>query len=73
MSLIDRATMVSLFVFQQHFPSIFYRFDVIATFRLAETGEMPISAARWRAIPEVTSPLKFLTQIWCNWPLENAL
>jgi hypothetical protein len=61
MSPVDGVTMVSLFVFQRHFPSILCRFDVITAFRHAETGEMTISAARGVLEPEMTSPFDSFT------------
>jgi hypothetical protein len=35
-----------LFVFQQRFPSILYRFEVISGFPIAENDEKTISAAK---------------------------
>jgi hypothetical protein len=62
----DRVTMVFLFVFCRHSPSILNRFDVISAFLNAANGEKTISAARTRrrVRPEVKSPVDSLTLIW---------
>jgi hypothetical protein len=51
-------------VFCGHLSSIFYRFDVISAYVIAENGRKTILAARGRARPEVKSPFNSLTLIW---------
>jgi hypothetical protein len=59
-----------LFVFQQHFPSIWYHVDDRSDFHLAEDGGMSISTAVGRARSEITSPFDSLTPISTGWSLE---
>ena len=49
---------------------MFYRFDVIRAFLIAEKGGKTISAAMGRVRPEVKSPFSSLTPIWYRSVLE---
>jgi hypothetical protein len=67
---VDRATTVFYTCFVDFLPSIFYRFDILSAFLIAEKDGKMISAAKRHVRPEVTSPFDSLTPIWYRSVLE---